>query len=29
MERIRRFRVPVEFWIEIRAIRRGMEPINV
>lgn len=28
-ERIRKFRVPIEFWIEIRAIKSGMEPINV
>lgn len=28
-ERIRKLRVPIEFWIEIRAIRSGMEPINV
>lgn len=28
-ERIRKLRVPIEFWIEIRATRSGMEPINV
>lgn len=28
-ERIRKFRVPIEFWIERRAIKSGMEPINV
>lgn len=28
-ERIRKLRVPIEFWIEIRAIRSGMDPINV
>lgn len=28
-DRIKKFSVPIEFWIEIRAIRRGMEPTNV
>lgn len=28
-ERTRKLRVPIEFWIEVRAIRSGMEPINV
>lgn len=28
-DRIRKFRVPVEFWMLIKAIRRGIEPINV
>lgn len=28
-ERIRKLRVPIEFWIETRAIRRGIEPTSV
>lgn len=28
-ERIKKFSVPVVFWIEIRAIRSGIEPIRV
>lgn len=29
MDKIKKFSVPVEFWIEIRAIKSGMEPISV
>lgn len=28
-DRIRKLRVPIEFWIEIKAMRRGIEPTNV
>lgn len=28
-DRIKKFSVPIEFWIEIRAIRRGIEPTSV
>lgn len=28
-ERIRKLSVPVEFWIEIRAIKSGIDPISV
>lgn len=28
-ESTKKLRVPIEFWIEIRAIRSGIEPINV
>lgn len=28
-ERIRKLSVPIEFWIEMRAIKSGMEPISV
>lgn len=28
-ERTKKLRVPIEFWIEMRAIKRGMEPTNV
>lgn len=28
-ERIKKLRVPIEFWIEMRAIRRGIEPTSV
>lgn len=28
-DRIRKLRVPIEFWIEIRAMRSGIEPIRV
>lgn len=28
-ERIRKLSVPIEFWIEMRAIKRGIEPISV
>lgn len=28
-DKIRKLRVPIEFWIETRAIRSGIEPIRV
>lgn len=28
-ERIRKLSVPIEFWIEIRAMRSGIDPTNV